>query len=70
MKIRQIIAEEIMQMLAEVDGEQVAAALSKIEELDAVNLQYLNRLSDALFVWSRWVSNMLDHEENLWSPNR
>ena len=33
MKIRQIIAEEIMQILAEVDGEQVAAALSKIEGL-------------------------------------
>ena len=33
MKIRQIIAEEIMQMLVEVDGEQVAAALSKIEGL-------------------------------------
>ena len=33
MKISQIITEEVAQMLAEVDGEQVAAALSKIEEL-------------------------------------
>ena len=32
-------------------------------------LQYLNRLSDALFVWSRWVNHALGASETLWEPN-
>ena len=51
-------------------AERRAVTLSKIDKLDPVNLKYLNRLSDALFVWSRWVSNILDNEEHLWLPNR
>ena len=51
-------------------SERRAVTLSKIEELDPVNLQYLNRLSDALFVWSRWISIVLHHDEHLWTPNR
>ena len=51
-------------------SERRAVTLSKIEKLDPVNLQYLNRLSDALFVWSRWISVALDSEEYLWTPNR
>ena len=51
-------------------AERRAVTLSKIEKLDPVNLKYLNRLSDALFVWSRWVSNILGNEEHLWIPNR
>ncbi|MBI5282184.1 MAG: cob(I)yrinic acid a,c-diamide adenosyltransferase [Candidatus Solibacter usitatus] len=39
------------------------------EEMDAVGLRYLNRLSDAFFVWSRWASMRLGKEETLWSPN-
>ncbi|HEY7387431.1 MAG TPA: cob(I)yrinic acid a,c-diamide adenosyltransferase [Bryobacteraceae bacterium] len=35
---------------------------------DAV--RYLNRLSDALFVWSRWVSHVTGTPETLWEPNR
>lgn len=50
-------------------SERRAVTLSKIENLDPVNLKYLNRLSDVLFVWSRWVSIVLDSEEHLWSPN-
>ena len=34
---------------------------------DAV--RYLNRLSDAFFVWSRWVNFVLGCEEALWEPN-
>ena len=34
---------------------------------DAV--RYLNRLSDALFVWSRWASARLEAPEVLWQPN-
>jgi cob(I)alamin adenosyltransferase len=32
-------------------------------------LRYLNRLSDALFVWSRWVSHVTGTTETLWEPN-
>ena len=51
-------------------AERRAVTLSKIDKLDPINLKYLNRLSDALFVWSRWVSNILGNEEHLWIPNR
>jgi len=33
-------------------------------------LRYLNRLSDAFFVWSRWVNKSLGAEEILWDPNQ
>jgi cob(I)alamin adenosyltransferase len=32
-------------------------------------VQYLNRLSDAFFVWSRWVNRVLNRPEALWDPN-
>jgi cob(I)alamin adenosyltransferase len=31
--------------------------------------RYLNRLSDALFVWSRWANHTLGIAEALWKPN-
>ena len=37
---------------------------------DPAIVQYLNRLSDALFVWSRWASQALGAEETLWEPNK
>ncbi len=37
---------------------------------DAEAVRYLNRLSDALFVWSRWASYLLGAPESLWEPNR
>ena len=51
-------------------AERRTVTLSKIEKLDPLVIQYLNRLSDALFVWSRWVSTILGNEEHLWTPNR
>jgi len=30
----------------------------------------LNRLSDALFVWSRWASHVALAAETLWEPNQ
>ena len=33
-------------------------------------LMYLNRLSDAFFVWSRWVCRLANVEEVLWQPNK
>lgn len=33
-------------------------------------LRYLNRLSDALFVWGRWAAHRLNAAETLWQPNK
>jgi len=49
-------------------GERRVVCLSKKENVDSDNIRYLNRLSDALFVWSRWVSNIIGDEENIWAP--
>jgi len=40
-------------------------------EPDAVSPEaqiFLNRLSDALFVWSRWINAALNRPEHLWNP--
>jgi len=47
-------------------AERLCAAL---EPGDRDTLKYLNRLSDALFVWSRWVNFTLGISETLWQPN-
>ena len=51
-------------------AERRVVSLSKKENVDTINIRYLNRLSDALFVWSRWVSNLSGDEENTWDPNQ
>ena len=43
--------------------------LARNEPVDSAILRYLNRLGDALFVWSRWVSGQLGAPEVLWEPN-
>jgi cob(I)alamin adenosyltransferase len=50
-------------------AERVCVTLARVEEVDGVILQYLNRLSDALFVWGRWAGRQLGVPENLWEPN-
>lgn len=50
-------------------AERLLVALAREQSVDAEALQYLNRLSDALFVWSRWVNHMLGAPETLWEPN-
>ena len=50
-------------------AERRVVSLSKEEDLDIVTIEYLNRLSDALFVYSRWVNKVLGCEEILWNPN-
>jgi cob(I)alamin adenosyltransferase len=45
-------------------------ALAAREALDGDIVRYLNRLSDALFVWSRWTSRQLGVAENLWESNK
>ncbi len=44
--------------------------LFTLHEREAVSpdvIRYVNRLSDALFVWSRWINAALDQSEHLWS---
>jgi len=51
-------------------AERIAVALAREEDIPAEAIQYLNRLSDALFVWSRWANHTLGVEEVLWQPNQ
>jgi cob(I)alamin adenosyltransferase len=44
--------------------------LAAREASDGDIVKYLNRLSDAFFVWSRWASQKLGSPENLWEPNQ
>jgi cob(I)alamin adenosyltransferase len=50
-------------------AERLLVALARQEEVPVESVRYLNRLSDALFVWSRWVNHVLGREETLWAPN-
>ena len=51
-------------------AERLTVALARVEETPPDAVRYLNRLSDALFVWSRWSSYVLGAPEVLWDPNR
>lgn len=51
-------------------AERVLVRLSAAQDTPAEALRYLNRLSDALFVWSRWANHVLGAQETLWSPNK
>lgn len=50
-------------------AERVCVALAARDAVDEASLKYLNRLSDAFFVWSRWASHQLGDTETLWAPN-
>ena len=50
-------------------AERAVVALGAREEVDPWAVRYLNRLSDALFVWSRWACAELGVEETTWQPN-
>jgi cob(I)alamin adenosyltransferase len=47
-------------------AERVCVALSKEESVPPELVQYLNRLSDALFVFARWVAKKQGEAELLW----
>jgi cob(I)alamin adenosyltransferase len=51
-------------------AERLAVALDSEESIPPEIIQYLNRLSDAFFVWSRWVNHVLGVPEVLWEPNQ
>ena len=50
--------------------ERVCCGLLEEEKIDKIVVSYLNRLSDAFFVWSRFVSKSLNHDEITWDPNK
>lgn len=50
-------------------AERLLITLSRAEPVPPETVSYLNRLSDALFVWSRWVNHVTGSEETLWQPN-
>ena len=50
-------------------AERLCVALAREEEAPPEAIRYLNRLSDAFFVWSRWACLKLGVPEVLWEPN-
>ena len=51
-------------------AERAAVSLSRQENVPPEAVHYLNRLSDAFFAWSRWVSHVCGEDETLWDPHR
>ena len=49
-------------------AERLVVALDGIEKVDPLSIQYLNRLSDYLFVLGRKVGKDLGAEEIIWQP--
>jgi cob(I)alamin adenosyltransferase len=50
-------------------AERLLVALAREESVPAEAIGYLNRLSDALFVWSRWANKVAGAPEVVWTPN-
>jgi cob(I)alamin adenosyltransferase len=50
-------------------AERLLVGLSNVGSVPPETIRYLNRLSDAFFVWSRWVNLVTGHAETLWEPN-
>jgi cob(I)alamin adenosyltransferase len=48
-------------------AERLLVALREDEGISDDVVRYVNRLSDALFVWSRWINHALDQPEHLWN---
>jgi cob(I)alamin adenosyltransferase len=51
-------------------AERDCVGLRREESVPLEAVRYLNRLSDALFVWSRWASQITGAPETLWEPNQ
>lgn len=49
-------------------AERLTVALAAEQPLAQVTIHYLNRLSDALFVWARWAAKATGQAEALWQP--
>ena len=51
-------------------AERAVVALAREGTLPPEAVGYLNRLGDALFVWSRWASRATGAPETIWDPNQ
>ena len=51
-------------------AERACVALAHVEGVPPEAVKYLNRLSDALFVWARWAAHVSGAAETLWEPNQ
>jgi cob(I)alamin adenosyltransferase len=51
-------------------AERAVVTLRRTEAVDSINIHYLNRLSDAFFVYSRWANQQSGAAEVLWQPNQ
>lgn len=51
-------------------AERQLVAAAREEEFPPETIRYLNRLSDSIFVWSRWANFVLHVPELLWDPNQ
>lgn len=49
-------------------AERALSALATDEPIEPVVMRFVNRLSDALFVWARWINHALGESENQWDP--
>lgn len=47
---------------------QVVALAQEPDAVEPVHIEYLNRMSDALFVFGRFAANADGHSEPLWQP--
>ncbi len=48
-------------------AERLLVALRDDEPISGDVMRYVNRLSDALFVWSRWINHAVGQPEHLWN---
>jgi cob(I)alamin adenosyltransferase len=47
--------------------ERLLVTMRESTEVSEDAFRFVNRLSDALFVWSRWINHALDRPEHLWN---
>lgn len=51
-------------------AERALVVLAHVDEVSVPARQYLNRLSDALFILARWLNRETGHSDVLWQPKR
>lgn len=51
-------------------AERLCVTLSRAELVEPLNIVYLNRLSDALFVYARWIAKIHGEPEFLWERTK
>ena len=51
-------------------AEREIVRLGREEKIDSNLLAYVNRLSDTLFVFSRWTASTMNENEFLWEPGK